>query len=108
MAISVNHFIVGIYRGVPVGSDAGAADVDDAVTTVVEDLVLLLGALLVPIRARRPFMMLVIAVRRSVESAGVPVLKISVRQPLFRRGTRRPSPHPCILCQYKSRYRFDA
>jgi hypothetical protein len=73
MAISVNHFIVGIYRGVPVGSDAGAADDDDAVTTVVEDWGVLLGELLVPIRAMRLVMMLLITVKRSVEPAGVPV-----------------------------------
>jgi hypothetical protein len=75
ITISVNHFIVGIYRGVPVGSDAGAADVDAAVTTVVEGWGSLLGVLLLPIRARRLVMMLFITVKRSAEPepAGVPV-----------------------------------
>ena len=73
MAISVNHFIVGIYRGVPVGFDAGAADVDAAVTTVVEACGPLLGVLPLPIRARRLVMMLFITVKRSAEPAGVPV-----------------------------------
>ena len=73
VAISVNHFIVGIYRGVPVGFDAGAADVDAAVTTVVEGWGVLPGELLVPIRDMRLLMMLVITVKRSVEPAGVPV-----------------------------------
>jgi hypothetical protein len=71
-AISVNRFMVGIDRGVPVGSGPGAPDVDDAVTTVVG---VLLGVLLVPMRARRLVMMLLITAKRSVEPepAGVPV-----------------------------------
>ena len=75
MVISVNHVIVGIYRRVPVGFDAGAAGVDDAVPTVVGDWGLLLGALLVPTRARRLVMIFITTVMRSVESesADVPV-----------------------------------
>ena len=64
---------MGIYQGVPVGFDAGAADVDAAVTTVVEAWGPLLGVLPLPIRAKRLVMMLFITVKRSAEPAGVPV-----------------------------------
>jgi|SRR6267154_2562269 len=71
MAISVNHFIVGTGLRVPVGFDAGAADVDAAVTTVVEDWGPLLGVLpLLPIRERSWVMRLLITENRSVEAEG--------------------------------------
>ena len=70
MSISVNHLIEGTDSSVPVGFDALADDVDCAAVTVVEVGVSPLPAL--PIRPRRLFMMLVIAVKRS----GVPDYKI--------------------------------
>jgi hypothetical protein len=109
MAISVNHIMVGTDRGVPVGSEAGAADDDDAVTTVVVDASLL-GALLlvVPMRARSWVMTELINVIRSSEpeaAAGVLVYKIQSGKPFSCKDTRRHSPpHPCTpaCC------RFDA
>jgi hypothetical protein len=74
--------MLGRDGSVPVGSEAGAADVDDAVTTVgVDELllgVLLLLLLLLLIRVRSLVMMSLIIATRSLGSVVVVVLVYNI------------------------------
>jgi hypothetical protein len=76
--ISVNHLMLGTDGCVPVGSEAGAADVDDAVTTVgvVE---LLLGGSLLPTRERSLAIMSLIIATRSSELIVAGALVYNIR-----------------------------